>query len=534
VAVEDIVAVVEDTPVTGNVLSNDSDPDSNPLSVVTFKFVGATNEEFTAGTAANIPGVGTLLINRDGSFIFTPLPDYNGPVPLVTYTIDDGVGASNSTARGTLILGPVTPVNDTPVAFDDTATTTEDKSLVLSTAVLLNNDTGIGDGPVTITSVQGAVNGTVTLNPVTGNVTFTPTANYHGPASFTYTITDIDGQTSTATVNLTVASVNDAPVANADGPIATQPDGKVTGNVLANDTDIDGDALTVTQFTIPRVGTFNAGDVATIPGVGRLVINTNGSFVFTPATGYTGPVPTVTYTISDGIDFSSAQLKFADIANNQDNNIGALILLSNPTPSLFPASNGPTYSLLSFREPNLDWGNYHPAQLSWYGLLQDYDIYLTGSIKDQFLQELKTANFTVPPGTFRHSNPNEKLEYTAMKVDGTALPIWLDFDPKKLKFSGTPPKGQHNLEIIVKAKDRTGKTASATFKIILKKADDVEDKPGIHVSVKQPTTVQKHIAVTKAEPISIGKASFSEQLGSTGKFIKLAESRKLLDSLNNL
>jgi len=95
----------------------------------------------------------------------------------------------------------VTAVDDLPVAVNDTATTAEDTALVISAASLLGNDTGLGDSPVTVTSVQSPVNGTVSL--VAGNITFTPTANYNGPASFTYTITDADGDTSTATGQIT-------------------------------------------------------------------------------------------------------------------------------------------------------------------------------------------------------------------------------------------------------------------------------------------------------------------------------------------
>ncbi len=78
-------------------------------------------------------------------------------------------------------------VNDAPVAVDDgVLAATEDVALTIAPATLLGNDSDPDGNPLTITSVQGAVNGTVAL--VGGNVVFTPTAGYNGPASFTYTI----------------------------------------------------------------------------------------------------------------------------------------------------------------------------------------------------------------------------------------------------------------------------------------------------------------------------------------------------------
>ena len=104
----------------------------------------------------------------------------------------------------------VTAVNDAPVAVDDTGiTTAEDTDAVIPAATLLANDTDIDGGPLTVTSVGGAVGGTVALAGTT--ITFTPTANTSGPASFTYTVSDGAGGTDTATVTVTVTAVNDPP-----------------------------------------------------------------------------------------------------------------------------------------------------------------------------------------------------------------------------------------------------------------------------------------------------------------------------------
>jgi gliding motility-associated-like protein len=114
----------------------------------------------------------------------------------------------------------------------------------------------------------------------------------------TYTVSDGQGGTATATLSITVTAVNDAPVAVND-VVSTLEDQPVNGNVLTNDTDIDGNPLTVTQFVVGGQ-TYTAGQTANIPGVGTLVILASGNFVFTPAPNYNGTVPPVLYTISDG------------------------------------------------------------------------------------------------------------------------------------------------------------------------------------------------------------------------------------------
>jgi VCBS repeat-containing protein len=220
---------------------------------------------------------------------FTPDANYFGPASF-TYTISDGNGGT-STATVNLTIANV---NDNPAANNDSFNATEDQSLVLTATQLLANDSIVPDTGETLTiqSVQGAQHGSVVFNANTNQVTFTPDANYFGPASFTYTIADGNGGTSTATVNLTVAAVNDAPVGVVDN-YTTDEDTALTipaPGVLANDTDIDSIDLSAILVSGPSHGT--------------LTLNANGSFTYTPSQDYNGS-DSFTYRASDGAAQSS-------------------------------------------------------------------------------------------------------------------------------------------------------------------------------------------------------------------------------------
>ncbi|MDM8350409.1 tandem-95 repeat protein, partial [Pseudomonas sp. sp1636] len=159
--------------------------------------------------------------------------------------------------------------------------TNEDQALTITPATLLGNDSDPDGNALSIVSVQGATHGTVAL--VGGNVVFTPNANYNGPATFTYTVSDGQGGLSSATVTIGIKAINDAPVAVADS-VTTNEDSPVTINVLTNDTDVDGDSLTVTGASANN---------------GTVVINADNTLSFTPASNFSGTA-LIQYSISDG------------------------------------------------------------------------------------------------------------------------------------------------------------------------------------------------------------------------------------------
>ncbi|MEP6340822.1 Ig-like domain-containing protein, partial [Parasphingorhabdus sp.] len=255
-AVNDSAVTDEDTAVDVTVLTNDTDPDGDPLTV-------------TMATALN----GTVTIATDGTLTYVPDANFNG-TDTITYTISDGNGGTSTAA----VDVTVNAVNDPPVAVDDVATTNEDTPVVIG---VLGNDTDIDGDPLTVTAATSP-DGTVTINP-DGTITFTPNPNFNGPTTISYTISDGNGGTSTATVAVTVDAVNDPPVANMDSA-TTDEDTPVDIAVLANDTDIDGDTLTVTAVDAPN---------------GTVTINPDGTVTYVPDPDFNG-VDTITYTISDG------------------------------------------------------------------------------------------------------------------------------------------------------------------------------------------------------------------------------------------
>ncbi|ETD01673.1 Hint domain-containing protein [Rhodobacter capsulatus] len=199
---------------------------------------------------------------------------YNGTVEFLD--ADGNVtGALNFTEIENIVGDDV---NHRPDAVNDSATVAEDGT---KTITVLANDTDPDGDTLTVTGAT-ALHGTVTVN-ADGTLTYVPNANYNGPDTITYTVRDPGGLTDTATVNVTVTPLNDAPDAVNDSA-ATNFQTAVTVPVLANDTDIDGDTLTVTGASSPN---------------GTVTVNADGTITFTPETGFTGDA-TITYTVSDG------------------------------------------------------------------------------------------------------------------------------------------------------------------------------------------------------------------------------------------
>ncbi len=255
----DTYSTNEDVSVQGNVLTNDTDADGNPL---------------TASVVTG-PGHGSLsLTPATGAFTYTPDPDWFG-IDSFTYAASDGTASSNATATIT-----VASVNDPPVAASGTATTDEDSTVTITVATDVDSTDLSAD-------CDSSGGGTLDDNG-DGTVDFTPPANVNGPITITCTVTDDQGGTTSpeAEIELSVDAVNDAPIAVNDSAEANAG-GFVVIDVLGNDTDVDGDVLEVADIA----------DVS--PSGATALVNVDGDVVYTPPAGYDGP-GSFTYAAYDG------------------------------------------------------------------------------------------------------------------------------------------------------------------------------------------------------------------------------------------
>jgi hypothetical protein len=259
VADDETLTTNEDTPGNVNVLVGDTDDDGDTLSVST-----------PAPTAAH----GTVACASGGLCTYTPEANYSGSDSFA-YTVSDGRGKSDTGE----VSVTVTAVNDAPDAAADSLTTAEETE---GTVDVLTNDSDIDGGALTVTGSTNGAHGMVSCG-AAGSCDYTPTTDYVGADTFTYTVSDGNGGTDTGTVSVTVTQVNDAPVAGDDVVTATQ-DTPADLDVLDGDTDVDGDTLEVDS----------AGD----PDHGAVTCDAD-SCTYTPDPGYLG-ADSFTYTVSDG------------------------------------------------------------------------------------------------------------------------------------------------------------------------------------------------------------------------------------------
>ena len=229
------------------------------------------------------PTNGTLTLNADGTFTYTPTANFNG-TDTFTYRASDGTLNSANMATVTIT---VTPANDAPTVSAASHTTAEDTALnaTLPTATDPEGST------LTYALATGPTSGSVTVNP-NGTFTYTPAANFTGTDTFTYTATDGTLTSTAATVTITVTPVNDPPTAGAPDPIPTTAQDTPLNGTLPAATDPENNPLTYAVATQPTSG-------------GTVTVNPDGSYTYTPSAGFTG-LDSFTYTVSDGTDSSTA------------------------------------------------------------------------------------------------------------------------------------------------------------------------------------------------------------------------------------
>ncbi len=280
VANDDSATTQYETKVTIDVLANDSDSDGDTL----------TLESLTN------PKHGSAVI-RNGKIDYTPANGFSGKDSF-QYTISDGNGGK---ASATVEVTVEKSSNHAPQAKDDTATTEYETSVTID---VLQNDSDSDGDALTIQSLSSPSHGTAKIQ--NGKVKYTPNSDYSGTDSFDYTVTDGNGGTATATVTVTVKEKPNTPPKANDDSATTEYETSVTIDVLQNDSDSDGDALTIQSLSSPSHGTAKIQ---------------NGKVKYTPNSGFSGK-DSFQYTISDGNGGSSSATVTVTVKEKKKNNGG--------------------------------------------------------------------------------------------------------------------------------------------------------------------------------------------------------------------
>ena len=273
VAKDDEVETAANTTAAGNVLANDFDVDGDPLTIVSGLTVAPSN--------------GTLTLNANGNFTYEPNLNFSGDDSF-QYTVTDGVGGEASAK----VFLTVTPVNQPPVAVNDDISLDEDGT---AQGNVLANDSDPEEDELTVetTPVTDVAHGSLSLN-ADGSFTYIPEADFYGSDSFVYQVADVEGDTDTATVVITVESVNDAPTLNAIADLRVAQDApQQTVQLLGIGSGAENEEQ---SFTITAISSDPA--VVDNPTVNYQSSDANGSLHFTPRPGVTGTV-TITVTVFD-------------------------------------------------------------------------------------------------------------------------------------------------------------------------------------------------------------------------------------------
>ena len=425
------------SPATGNVLTNDTDPDAGDTKTVTAVNFGATDG--TLGTA--LTGAhGSLVLNAAGAFTYTVnetdaavqalRQSTNTLTDVFNYTMRDTAGATSSTTLTVTIHG----ANDAPVL----AVQTRNQNAVVGSAFSLTLPAGTFadvDSGDTLTYSATAADGSslpswLTFTPSTRTFSGTPATANVGTLSVKASVTDLGSLAASETFNIAVTTTpNTPPTAVADTGDATEKGGvangtggsPATGNVLTNDTDPDaGDTKTVTAVNFGAT----AGTLGTaLNGAhGSLVLNAAGAF---------------TYTV-----------------NETDAAVQALRLSTNTLTDVFNYTMRDTAGATSSTTLTVTIHGANDAPV------------LAAQTANQNAVVGSAFSLTLPAGTFADVDSGDTLTYSATAADGSSLPSWLTFTPSTRTFSGTPATANvGTLSVKASVTDLGSLAASETFNI---------------------------------------------------------------------
>ncbi len=473
------VTIVSGTP---TLVANDDTYSTNEDTALTVAAPGVllndTGSILTATVVTN-PVNGTLTLNTDGSFIYTPNANFNG-ADSFTYKANDGTTDSNSAT----VSITVNPVNDDPVAVDDSYATDEDTPLNIAAPGILTNDTDVDVGTtLTASLVTNPVNGTLTLN-ADGSFTYTPAANFNGADSFTYKANDGTTDSNIATVAITVNPVNDAPVAVILSPTAGNITADATGfaSVVLNSSGTSDVEDSLAQLSFLWSWTEN-GNPVTIAAAGTahnfpigtytitLKVTDSGSLFGTQSVVITVlPPPNQPPTVNAGADASITlpinNVTLVGTASDDGLPIGSTLTTTWSGPAGVTFANANALSTLAtFAAPG------------------SYTLMLTASdgaasVSDTVVITVNSAANNLPiitsPGN-QSSNEGTVIslqivasdpENTALTYAATGLPAGLSINPTTGLISGTLPftaAGSYVVNLSVTDSGTPPLTASTSF-----------------------------------------------------------------------
>ncbi|MDW1575702.1 tandem-95 repeat protein [Vibrio sp. Vb2880] len=242
---------------------------------------------------------GVLEINGDGTYTFSPNENFSGEVSLDVVVVDEE-GATDSTTVGITVL----EVNDPPIAGATSYSVNEDEVITISSEQLLANASDV-EGEVAIDSVSYSGSDGIFTDNGDGTFSFAPNANFDGDVSLDVVVVDEDGATAATNANIDVLPINDAPVSG-NLAYSVDEDNSITlsqEQLLAQASDVEGDALTASNLVVDGDATVTAND--------------DGSFTITPDANFNGDID-ITFDINDGSDTIVAT---ADLTVNPVNDL---------------------------------------------------------------------------------------------------------------------------------------------------------------------------------------------------------------------
>jgi VCBS repeat-containing protein len=449
------------------------------------------------------PAHGTVVVNADGTYTYTPAGDYHG-ADSFTYKVNDGT--TDSTVATVNIT--VTPVNDAP--------TVSSLALVLNEDSILNGTlpaaTDADLDALSYLKVTDPAHGTVVVN-ANGTYTYTPDANYNGPDSFTFKVNDGSVDSAVATVTITVAPVDDAPVA---GSIADQsvtagsaftfavPAGTFTdidsATLVLSATQADGSPLPAWLSFDPATGAFSGTPPLDAVDLGIRLSASDGTSAVTRA-----------FTLAIGAAALPAQpVDILPVIASGDTPTAATPQGPAVAPSIEPA--GPQFGFLPLREPvdasvpAADFGGQPVAPAAPFDInalpptaagvpveergfavvriaaddaarqgfghvtagfsfpVEGHRLFVYHGIPNVQVHRDGIGMLRVPEDAFAHTDPAAVVHLEARLASGAPLPAWLRFEGMRGTFAGVPPEGlRGTLEIEVIATDTEGRQARTTF-----------------------------------------------------------------------